>query len=176
MHDITQVFDDLAPVNGRPMTTSRKVASRFKKPHKNVLRSIKRIEAQQPEFSRLNFEPIEFSDSCGRLQLEYAMTRDGFALLAMGFTGDVAMGWKVVYINAFNKMAEEIAKASRVPSVPATLHERIVAWEQLDSATYSAAKGGSADMNRRKRALKVLRPEAELIAKEMQPDMFAIKE
>ena len=103
------------------------------------------------------------------------MTRDGFALLAMGFTGDEAMGWKIAYIGAFNKMAAKIAQDSRVPAVPVTLHERIVAWEQLDSATYAAAKGGSADMNKRKRALKVLRPEAVLIAQEQQPDMFAIK-
>jgi len=175
MQDITQVFDDLTPVDGQPMTTSRKVAKRFKKAHKNVLQSIQRIEAQQSEFSGLNFQPATYTDSQGKSRPEYLMTRDGFALLAMGFTGDDAMNWKIAYIGAFNRMAAEIAQASRVPAVPVTLHERIVAWEQLDSATYAAAKGGSADMNKRKRALKVLRPEAVLIAEEQQPDMFAIK-
>jgi Rha family phage regulatory protein len=124
MQDIPQVFDDLTPVNGQPMTTSRKVAARFKKAHKTVLRSIKKIEAVQPEFSRLNFVPRDYVDARGKLQPEYAMTRDGFALLAMGFTGDAAMTWKVIYINAFNKMAEEIARASHVPAVPLTLHEQ----------------------------------------------------
>lgn len=140
-----------------------------------MLRPIQKIEGQQPEFSRLNFQPVEYRDAKGEMRTEYRMTRDGFSLLAMGFTGDEALAWKIAYIKAFNAMADEIAKASRVPAVPATLHERIVAWEQLDSATYSAAKSGSADMNRRKRALKVLRPEAALIAQERQPDMFAIK-
>lgn len=124
MQDALQVFDDLAPIDGQPMTTSRKVAARFKKQHKNVLQSIKRIEAQQAEFSRLNFQPIEFTDSRGKAQTEYLMTRDGFALLAMSFTGDAAMTWKIVYINAFNKMAEEIARAAHVPAVPLTLHEQ----------------------------------------------------
>ena len=124
MQDIAQVFDDLAPVNGQPMTTSRKVAARFKKQHKNVLQSIKRIEAQQPEFSRLNFQPVEYADSKGEMRPEYLMTRDGFSLLAMGFTGDAAMGWKVAYIEAFNAMAEEIARAARVPAIPLTLHEQ----------------------------------------------------
>jgi len=175
MQDITNILSDLTEIDGQPMTTSRLVAKRFKKLHKNVLQAIKRIEAQQPEFSRLNFQPAEFTDSRGKTQTEYRMTRDGFSLLAMGFTGDEALEWKIGYIKAFNRMADEIAKASRVPAVPVTLHERIVAWEQLDSATYSAAKSGSADMNKRKRALKVLRPEAALIAQERQPDMFAIE-
>lgn len=175
MQDITLILADLIEIDGQPMTTSRKVAKRFKKAHKTVLRSIKRIEAAQPEFSRLNFVPRDYVDERGKSQPEYRMTRDGFALLAMGFTGDEAMGWKIAYINAFNRMATQIAEASRVPAVPVTLHERIVAWEQLDAATYSAAKVGSADMNKRKRALKVLRPEAVLIAEEQQPDMFAIK-
>ena len=175
MQDIAHIIADLTEIGGQPMTTSRKVAKRFKKAHKNVLRSINRIEAAQPEFSRLNFQPRDYVDERGKSQPEYLMTRDGFALLAMGFTGDEAMDWKIAYIGAFNKMAAKIAQDSRVPAVPVTLHERIVAWEQLDSATYAAAKGGSADMNKRKRALKVLRPEAVLIAEEQQADLFAIK-
>ena len=175
MQDIAHILADLIEIDGQPMTTSRKVAKRFKKAHKNVLQSIQRIDAQQPEFGRLNFQPSTYINSQGKSQPEYLMTRDGFALLAMGFTGDEAMDWKIAYIGAFNQMAAKIAQDSRVPAVPVTLHERIVAWEQLDAATYSAAKGGSADMNKRKRALKVLRPEAALIAEEQQADLFAIK-
>ena len=36
------------------------------------------------------------------------MTRDGFSLLAMGFTGPDAQQWKIKYITAFNAMEEEI--------------------------------------------------------------------
>ena len=34
----------------------------------------------------------------------YKITRDGFSLLVMGFTGEKAYKWKIEFINAFNKM------------------------------------------------------------------------
>lgn len=173
MQDLNHIIADLAEIDGQPMTTSRKVAARFGKQHKDVLRAARQLMLTEDD--RRNFAPVEFVDSRGRKQTEYQISKDGFCLLAMGFTGADALAWKRMYIKAFNKMAAKIAQDSRVPAVPVTLHERIVAWEQLDAATYCAAKGGSADMNKRKRALKVLRPEAALIAEEQQADLFAIK-
>ena len=38
----------------------------------------------------------------------YLMNRDGFTLLAMGFTGKEALTWKMKYINAFNAMEQEL--------------------------------------------------------------------
>ena len=84
MQDIAHIIADLTEIDGQPMTTSRKVAARFKKAHKTVLRSIKRIEAAQPEFSRLNFVPRDYVDERGKSQPEYLMTRDGFALSTLG--------------------------------------------------------------------------------------------
>lgn len=173
MQDIELILSDLSDVGGIPMTTSRLVAKRFGKTTSSVNRAIRALV--ETEEGPCNFAPTPYTDSQGKTQTEYRISKDGFCLLAMGFTGPEALRWKRAYIKAFNRMADEIAKAARVPAVPVTLHERIVAWEQLDSATYSAAKNGSADMNKRKRALKVLRPEAALIAQERQPDMFAIK-
>ena len=40
----------------------------------------------------------------------YMMTRDGFAFLAMGFTGKKAAHWKEAYINAFNAMEKRLTK------------------------------------------------------------------
>lgn len=45
-----------------------------------------------------------YTDSMNRTQREYLMNRDGFSLLAMGFTGKEALEWKLKYINAFNQM------------------------------------------------------------------------
>jgi anti-repressor protein len=149
------------------------VAVRFGKTPSVVNRAIRTLV--ETEEGPCNFAPTTYTDSQGKTQPEFLISKDGFCLLAMGFTGADALAWKRLYIKAFNQMAADIAKAARVPAVPVTLHERIVAWEQLDSATYAAAKGGSSDMNKRKRALKVLRPEAALIAEEQQPDLFAIK-
>lgn len=63
MHEITHILADLTEIDGQPMTTSRLVAKRFGKLHKNVLRSIQKIERQQPEFSRLNFQPSTYLTS-----------------------------------------------------------------------------------------------------------------
>lgn len=38
----------------------------------------------------------------------YIMNRDGFSLLAMGFTGKKALEWKLKYINAFNEMERQL--------------------------------------------------------------------
>lgn len=173
MQDITHILADLTAIDGQPMTTSRKVAARFGKDHAKVLRSIASITlGMSPAFSKANFGLASYADAQGKQRKEYVITKDGFAMLAMGFTGSEALKWKESYISAFNRMAEQIATASRVPAVTVTLHERIVAWEQLDSATYAAAQGGSSDMNKRKRALKLLRPEAALIAQEQQQELF----
>ncbi|WP_420832457.1 Rha family transcriptional regulator [Paenibacillus periandrae] len=38
-------------------------------------------------FNRLNFEPIEYIDTKGEKRPMYEITRDGFMMLVMGFTG-----------------------------------------------------------------------------------------
>ena len=38
------------------------------------------------------------------------MTKNGFVLLVMGFTGKKAVQFKIAYIEAFDYMAEELAK------------------------------------------------------------------
>lgn len=119
-----QVFDDLTPIDGQPMTDSLKVAARFGKRHDNALKSIRAIIAAQPEFAALHFEVSEFKDKNSRARPMFRMTKNGFAMLAMGFTGAAAMQWKVLYITAFDRMAEEIARAAHVPAVPLTLHEQ----------------------------------------------------
>jgi Rha family phage regulatory protein len=91
----------------RLLANSVEVAERFGKIHKNVLRSIEGIECSE-EFYRLNFEPVNYVDRRGFDQPMFNMTRDGFSLLVMGFTGTKAMLWKERYIQAFN-MLEAVA-------------------------------------------------------------------
>ncbi|WP_428029530.1 Rha family transcriptional regulator [Ancylobacter sp.] len=43
----------------------------------------------------LNFELVDYRDAKGELRPAYEMTRDGFTLLAMGFTGKPARAFKV---------------------------------------------------------------------------------
>lgn len=83
--------------------TSLDVAETFGKEHKNVLRDIRDLGCSA-EFNRLNFEPISYTDSMNRNQDAYIMTRDGFTLLVMGYTGELAMKFKEAYIRQFNAM------------------------------------------------------------------------
>ncbi len=93
--------------DGRPTTTSLVVAEVFGKLHKNVIKAIRALECP-PEFTELNFEPSEFTDSTGRKLPMYRMTRDGFTFLCMGFTGKEAARWKIAYLEAFNRMEAEL--------------------------------------------------------------------
>jgi len=88
---------------GQITATSLQIAEHFGKRHTNVIRAIRSLEVSE-EFSRLNFEPRDYVDDRGKVQPMYHITRDGFALLAMGFTGKGAMSWKVAYITTFNAM------------------------------------------------------------------------
>ncbi|MEE1398680.1 Rha family transcriptional regulator [Ruminococcus sp.] len=56
------------------------------------------------EFRKANFMPSSYKDSTGRKLNCYLLTRDGFTLLAMGYTGQKAMQFKELYIRRFNEM------------------------------------------------------------------------
>ncbi|MCW6665288.1 Rha family transcriptional regulator [Aerococcaceae bacterium NML191219] len=84
------------------------VAEAFEKRHKEVLRDIRKImdpnSGLSRDFNERNFAPIKYKDSRGRVQDAFAMTRDGFTMLVMGYTGTKAMKFKELYIKRFNEM------------------------------------------------------------------------
>ncbi|EOH4413973.1 Rha family transcriptional regulator [Campylobacter coli] len=86
--------------------TSLSVAEVFNKNHKNIIRKIN--EFPKDNFTKLNFEPSKYIDSTGRILPCYKITRDGFSLLVMGFTGEKAYKWKLAFINAFNEMEKRL--------------------------------------------------------------------
>ncbi len=61
-----------------------------------------------PEFSRLNFQPITYLDGRGKEQPAVMMTRAGFAFLVMGFTGQKAAEFKQGYIAQFDRMQAQL--------------------------------------------------------------------
>lgn len=95
----------LKTVNGHGMATSLQVAERFRKRHKDVLKAIDNL-ACSPDFNRRNFAPVEYIDAKGEARPMFEMTRDGFVMLAMGFTGPQAMVWKESFIEAFNQLEQ----------------------------------------------------------------------
>lgn len=110
MSDIT-----LRNENGQILASSREVADRFSKNHKEVLRSIKNIskEISTAQFCAL-FKPSTYKASNGKSNPEYLLTRDGFSLLSMGFTGKEALEWKLKYIDAFNQMEEKLKSGTQL--------------------------------------------------------------
>ncbi len=89
--------------NGHVTASSLQVAEHFGKRHGDVIRAIRNLDTPD-EFSRRNFASAKYLDEQGKPRDSYHITRDGFALLAMGFTGKEAMRWKLAYIAAFNAM------------------------------------------------------------------------
>lgn len=107
--------------NNQVLTDSRKVAEYFEKRHDHVIRDIRGIIAQIEDgskLSRLNedspkmgsrmFYESTYVNSQNKEQPMYLMNRDGFALLAMGFTGSKALQFKLKYIEAFNAMEAKL--------------------------------------------------------------------
>lgn len=97
--------------SGRPATTSLEVAQFFGKRHTDVLRDIGNVAGNCPEnFSQRNFASAEYSDEQGKPRPMFILYRDGFMLLVMGYTGKKALAMKLAYIEAFNRMEEELAR------------------------------------------------------------------
>ena len=92
---------------GQITATSLQVAEHFGKRHPDVLRAIRKLEVSE-EFSRCNFAPRDYFDERGKVQPMYDISRDGFAMLAMGFTGKEAARWKEAYISTFNAMEAKL--------------------------------------------------------------------
>ena len=92
--------------DGKVTASSRDIAKKFGKQHKNVIQSIELLDCSA-EFKQLNFQPLKFIYR-GQEFPYYEMTRDGFSFLCMGFTGKKAAIWKEAYIAAFNAMEAEL--------------------------------------------------------------------
>ena len=111
MKDIA--MSDLTLVSADMRTTSMQVAKRFNKSHATVIRAIKDLNISLAEINPKdvsNFADISYVDGMNRMQQGVSMTRDGFTLLAMGFTGKDALSWKLKFLAAFNQMEQQLLK------------------------------------------------------------------
>lgn len=93
--------------------TSLQVAKHFEKEHKHVLRDIRIIlEADEDGFSESNFGLSSYLTEQNKEMPMYVMSKDGFVLLVMGYTGPEAMRMKKAYIARFNEMEEQLRTTS----------------------------------------------------------------
>lgn len=83
--------------------TSLDVAETFEKEHRRVLQDIREMNCSE-EFRLHNFVQSSYENSQGHKQPLFLMTRDGFTLLVMGYSGEKAMKFKEAYIRQFNAM------------------------------------------------------------------------
>lgn len=132
---------------GKILASSRDVAEKFSKQNKHINETIRKLMVENSTVKNMFVETTYMSDR-GRQEIEYMMDRDGFSLLVMGFTGKKALEWKLKYIDAFNKMEEELKNGnhlskedrlklqlfSKDPLEVASAHNKLVELE-VDKAT-----------------------------------------
>lgn len=83
-------------------TDSLTIAEVFQKRHDKVLRDIRNLKCSV-EFRQANYGESSYKNKQGRIMPSFIMTFDGFAMLAMGYTGEKAMQFKEMYIAEFNR-------------------------------------------------------------------------
>ncbi|QIL80791.1 Rha family transcriptional regulator [Diaphorobacter sp. HDW4A] len=111
-HSALAFVPSLAVVDGKPTTTSIDVVRHFGKQHRNVLQAIQNLIPQLDAEHALNFQQmvvdVQIGSGATRKDVAYRLARDGFTLLAMGFTGKKALQFKLGYIDAFNRMEAKL--------------------------------------------------------------------
>lgn len=103
----------LEVVNGHPTTLSTQVAEYFGKRHDSVLRDIRNLILKCKDLNLHNFVEVDYKTNKGQSYKAYRMDRKGFVLLAMGFTGEKALQFKIAYIDAFDEMERQLLKKEK---------------------------------------------------------------
>lgn len=114
--------------NNEVVTDSLMVAEVFGRRHHDVIRSIVKIQNELEEIGDFegirNFSYTSYDDSQNKQKYnKYNLTKDGFTLLVMGFTGSEALKFKTMYIKEFNRMEEELNGLT--PKLPGTYLEAL---------------------------------------------------
>lgn len=114
----------LSIVKNQVTALSTDVAEFFEKRHDAVLRDIKNLITSLPLQRLHNFVETEILRASPLIKgakinsKAYRMTRDGFTLLVMGWTGEKALQFKLAWLDAFNKMEEELRAKNTVQALP----------------------------------------------------------
>jgi Rha family phage regulatory protein len=116
--------------DGAVFADSRDVAKFFDKRHNHVLRDIDNLIRKAPDLLGCEFTPAKYGElNFGHCEINglapfegyrcFHMTRNGFTLLAMGFTGPRALQFKHKYIAAFNAMEAELRHRAAIAAAEA---------------------------------------------------------
>lgn len=124
----------LSMQNGEPVVSSRQIAENFKKRHDHVMRDIEDIMRGLPKNgdTPMFYKTEYIHEQNGQSYPMYLMNRDGFTLLAMGFTGKAALEWKLKYIAAFNEMEKKLTDQPQLTRSQLLATALIAAHEELE--------------------------------------------
>lgn len=124
----------LSMQNGEPVVSSRQIADSFEKRHDHVMRDIEDIMRGLPKNgdTPMFYKTEYVHEQNGQSYPMYLMNRDGFTLLAMGFTGKAALEWKLKYIAAFNEMEKKLAEKPQLTRSQLLATALIAAHEELE--------------------------------------------
>lgn len=131
--------------NNQAVTDSIQVAKTFEKRHDHIIRNIEKLKKDIPNFGEMFLEG-ETKDSYGRNRKTYFMTKDGFTLLAFGFTGKKANEFKLDYIQAFNKMESYINKHNET-QLPNSPEEKLLLTMNVTNRTVKRVESIEKDVN-----------------------------
>ena len=132
-------------VDGQPCTTSNEVALHFNKQHLHVMERIRKLLSDLPEEHQSDFRLVNYTDTKGESRPAYRLTRDGFTLLAMGFTGKKALAFKLAYIDAFNRMEAALHQPSDTQRMELAFALAAEAAAQVHRTVFNAVMQGDAD-------------------------------
>ncbi|EAJ2867507.1 phage antirepressor Ant [Campylobacter coli] len=103
INNVNVVFE---VVGDEIFANSLQIAEVFEKDHSNVLKAIDKLP--NDEFKSSNFKYDSYFDKKSEQRRMINLTRDAFSLLVMGFTGQKAYKWKILFIKAFNEMEKRL--------------------------------------------------------------------
>lgn len=136
-------------VDGKPTILSTDLAHHFGKRHDNVMQTIANLRAQVPKECFLNFQEssvdVEQPNGGKTTYPAYRLTRDGFTLLAMGFTGKKALAFKLAYIDAFNRMEASLHQPADTQRMELAFSLAAEAAAQVHRTVFNAVMQGEAD-------------------------------
>ena len=155
------------------VTDSLKVAEVFEKQHRHVLEKARNLTAENSAVKNM-FVETTYINKRGQKQPIIYMNRDGFTLIAMGFTGKKALDFKLKYIQAFNEMEQQIRNQSERP--------KLMQKERIEISRQNAETRKASLLYRVAKSMKDTRKQQELLtqiannligepAKEIKPEL-----
>lgn len=157
--------------NGLPVASSKAIAEKFNKSHRDTLKAIRKVidslglESHGAKFRSENFSYSTYKTPRGKTYDHVLLSRDAFSLVVMGFTGSKALEWKLKYIEAFNKMEAYIAKDNGVENLSGAINETSKLVDNLAVQGSAWGKDGARIRKEKSKAvteLKVLIDQAQM--------------